>query len=180
MNTREISLVAMISAIMFVFTSIAMLLPIPIGLVVVYIFRRFEYNVIRALFISNILRMIFLVFAFLNPYTMLVWVIAVMDDFILSVMIIRDSFKFKNFTVFNIGGITMIPYTILMVISGWEVLVGGSILVPAYVTAIIIGAIIYGFSGMAEFISFKVVKRILDKSIFKVEMFDKIIGGNYV
>ena len=188
MNTREISLIAMMAAMLFVFTSIEMFVPVPVGIIGLYVFRRFERIAVKALFISNILQ-VFFVFAFFDIFIMFMWACTVMKNWVISAIIIKDSFVFRNSTLFNIGGILSLPFAFFSIIFSFEnvgALVGPSLgYVPTtpFVTCMgIMVAIVgfYVFSGTAMFIGFKIMKRILDRYMIKVEMFDQIIGGNYV
>lgn len=121
MNAREISLIAILSAMLFVFTSISMVIPVPVGVAGLYIFRRFEHSAVRALFISRILQVFFLVFAFFDIFVMFTWTSSVIQDWVISVMFIRDSFTFKSSTLFNMGGITALPFMIFATVLAWEI-----------------------------------------------------------
>lgn len=187
MNTREISLIAMMAAMLFVFTSIEMFVPVPVGMIGLYIFRRFERDAVKALFISNILQVFFLVFAFFDVFIMFMWACAVVKNWVISAIVIRDSFVFRGFSIFNIGGILSLPFAFFSVVFSFEnagSLIGSSLgYVPTTPLATCVGimvavAIFYFLSGIAMFIGFKIVKRVLDRYMIKIEIFDQIIGGS--
>ena len=187
MNTREISLIAMMAAMLFVFTSIEMFVPVPVGMIGLYVFRRFGRDAVKALFISNILQVFFLVFAFFDAFIIFMWVCTVAKNWLISAIIIRDSFVFRGSTIFNIGGILSLPFAFFSVIFSFEnagTLIGDSLgYVPTTPLAtgagIMVAIVIFYFtSGIIMLIGFKIVKEILDRSIIKVEIFDKIIGGS--
>lgn len=188
MNTREISLIAMLSAMMFVATSIRLIIPVPVGIIGLYVFRKFEYNIIKALFISDVLQVIFLVFAFFDIFVMFTWVFSVMEDCVISAMVMKDSFTFKNITLFNIGGITALPFVCLSTMFAMEIVampmvsVWSYMTIPlemgAYINIAIVFLITYCSGGILMLIGFKTVKEILDRSVIRVEIFDQIIGGS--
>lgn len=67
----------------------------------------------------------------------------------------------------NIVGPTALTYDYTMMLS----------IMGAYTGIIIAFLFIYFCGGISMLIGFKIVKRILDKYMIKVEMFDQIIGG---
>jgi hypothetical protein len=176
------------AAMLFVFTSIRLIIPVPVGIIGLYVFRKFECNTIKALFISDILQVIFLVFAFFDIFVMFVWVFSVMEDCVISAMIMKDSFTFKNITLFNIGGITVLPFACLSTMFALEIVIMPVVFVwsdmmillemGTYTGIVMAFLITYCSGGIAMLIGFKIVKEILDRIIIKVEIFDKIIGGS--
>ena len=177
MNAREISLTAMLSAMIFVFASIRMILPIPLGIITLYIFRRFERNAVRSLFMSSLLHLFFLMFVMFDVYTMAMWGVSVLDNFVAAKMITNDFFTFKNLTMFNVGGIAALPHIFFVMVIIWNSLLEASMELPIFITVLIRGLIVYMWYGIITLIGFKIVKRILDKYMIKAEMFDQIIGG---
>ena len=177
MNTREISLTAMLAAMLFVFTSVRMILPIPLGIIGLYIFRRFERNAVRALFMSSVLHLFFLIFIMFDIYTVVLWGVSVLDNFIAAKMIMNDFFTFKNLTMFNAGGIAALPYIFFFIVIIWNSLLEVLTIVPALIWVLVISIIIYIYYGFSTFVGFEIVKRILDGYMIKVEIFEQIIGG---
>lgn len=179
MNAREISLIAMLSAMIFVFTIVKFAVPAPTGIIVLYVFRKFKRNAIRALFISNVLQVIFVVFAFFNIYAVSMWAVSVVDDCVISALVTRDSFTFKKFTLFNIGGISVLPFTYLAIMFGWsELMEISSTVIVAGISIVVVSLMMYVVSGIMVLVGFKIVKRVLDRGVIKLEIFDQIIGDS--
>ncbi len=112
----KISMTAILAAFVIAITPFSVLLPLPLGIVILYIFRDLGNIAGRVINIKNLLSIMFILTVYADPYLLLSNFLSAIIDGITIMVVMKKGFIFDSRAVFSIGAIVGIIVSLITLV----------------------------------------------------------------
>ena len=170
-KSRDISLFVITTLLIFTFTNIGMVFPLPIGIVMLYIFKDLGTISAKALMMSDVMHIFYLVM-FFNILFFINCLLMLLTDISFVLVYLNGNNNFSDWQIFKMGFISSIIWVSMLIVPVWNMMAFIEIYAPSNLAIIlsILGtiAVVGGIMGSSYVIGFKGLRNML-KNLFKVE-----------
>jgi hypothetical protein len=167
LNTKEVALLGCLIPIFLLFEEITFVLPIPVSIVMVYIFKDAKILTLYALGVSVILTSITLIVFFAGHILFLIlvgWNASI--DIFFMMCIKKADFNFTNKVLMKIGWSWMIPPTLIIIVIAFPLFIemvyininAFILFSEVFMIGLFILGILFGYSFKSTFNAFRKIK----------------------